>query len=216
MLDVGANYWSVWNWHNEAAKNVLSYYDKYPEPIDYIARHIGYRVYPSFIWSFERDGTPGLVIGLANKGVAVVPGVLRLTVFSEDGKVNVSGCVDPGYPKPVGIRQAMLMLPPGSEWERLKTEGRTRGERRSLSGDGGHAGSRQTPTDRSRCGATFADEGEWRALALHRNQRNLLDLRIRVVSPLGPLHGRKLLNCCPGRVDAAEILGVDLVHSGEI
>jgi hypothetical protein len=119
-LDVGANYWSVWNWHNEAAKNVLSYYDKYPEPIDYIARHIGFRIYPSFIWSFERDGTPGLVIGLANKGVAGVPGVLRLTVFSEDGKVNVNGCVDPGYPKPVGIRQAMLLLPPGTDWKGLK------------------------------------------------------------------------------------------------
>jgi hypothetical protein len=120
VLDVGANYWSVWNWHNEAAKNVLSYYEKYPEPIDYIARHIGYRVYPSFIWSFARDGTPGLVVGLANKGVAGVPGVLRLTVLSDDGKVNVSGCVDPGYPKPVGIRQAMLMLPPGTDWKELK------------------------------------------------------------------------------------------------
>jgi hypothetical protein len=28
--------------------------------------------------------------------------------------------VDPGYPKPTGIRQAMLMLPPGTEWEGLK------------------------------------------------------------------------------------------------
>ena len=72
VLDVGANYWSVWNWHNEAAKNVLSYYEKYPEPIDYIARHIGYRVFASFIWSFVREGTPGLVVGLANKGVASV------------------------------------------------------------------------------------------------------------------------------------------------
>jgi hypothetical protein len=120
VLDVGANYWSVWNWHNEAAKNVLSYYEKYPEPIDYIARHIGYRVFPSFIWAFNRDGTPGLVVELANEGVAGVPGVLRLTVFSEDGKVNVSGCVDPGYPKPTGIRQAMLMLPAGTKWEGLK------------------------------------------------------------------------------------------------
>lgn len=120
VLDVGANYWSVWNWHNEAAKNVLSYYDKYPGPIDQIARNIGYRAYPSFIWAFERDETPGLVIGLANKGVAAVPGVLRLTVFSDDGKVNVSGCIDPGYPKPVGIRQAMLMLPRGSKWSGLK------------------------------------------------------------------------------------------------
>src|SRR5436190_19627884 len=103
VLDVGANYWSVWNWHNEAARNVLSYYDKYPEPVDYIARHIGYRAFPSFIWSFSREGTPGLVIGLANKGVAGVPGVLRLTAFSEDGKVKATGCVDPGYPKPTGI-----------------------------------------------------------------------------------------------------------------
>ncbi len=120
VLDVGANYWSVWNWHNESASNVLSYYDKYPGPIDHIARHIGYRVYPSFIWAFERDKTPGLVVGLANNGVTAVPGVLRLSVFSDDGRVHASGCVDPGYPKPVGIRQAMLMLPPGAGWEGLK------------------------------------------------------------------------------------------------
>lgn len=120
VLDVGANYWSVWNWHNIAAAHVMSYYEKYPEPIDYIARHIGYRVYPSYIWAFNREGAPGLVVGLANKGVAGVPGVLRLTVFSDDRKVNVSGCVDGGYPKPTGIRQAMLMLPPGTKWEGLK------------------------------------------------------------------------------------------------
>jgi hypothetical protein len=134
VLDVGANYWSVWNWHNEAAKNVLSYYEKYPEPIDSIARHIGYRVRPSFIWSFKREGTPGLVIGLANNGIAGLPGVLRLTVFSETGAVNISGCVDPGYPKPTGIRQAMLMLPSGSDWRglRLKAELEVKGVRHSL------------------------------------------------------------------------------------
>jgi hypothetical protein len=134
VMDVGANYWSIWNWHNEAAKNVLSYYDKYPEPIDFIARHIGYRVRPSFIWSFEREGTPGLVIGLANNGVAGVPGVLRLTVFSENGALNSSGCVDPGYPKPTGIRQAMLMLPPGTDWMglRLKAELEVKGVRYPL------------------------------------------------------------------------------------
>ena len=131
VTDVGANYWSVWNWHNEAAKNILSYYEKYPEPIDSIARHIGYRVRPSFIWSFKRDGTPGLVIGLANNGVAGVPGVLRLTVFNESRAVNVSGCVDAGYPKPTGIRQAMLMLPPGTDWKdlRLKAELEVKGVR---------------------------------------------------------------------------------------
>ena len=49
-----------------------------------------------------------------------MPGVLRVAVFSDDVKLNVSRCVDPGYPKPTGIRQAMLMLPPGTEWQGLK------------------------------------------------------------------------------------------------
>jgi hypothetical protein len=120
VIDVGANYWSVWNWHNESAANVLSYYQKYPEPMEHIARRIGYRVRPSFVWSFKREGAPGLVVGVVNNGISSVPGVLRLTVFSDDGKVNVSGCVDAGYPKPTGVRQAMLLLPQGTEWQGLK------------------------------------------------------------------------------------------------
>src|SRR5208337_1479540 len=100
--DIGVNYLSVWSWHNETAGSILSYYNKFPEPMDQMARRIGYRIRPSFLWTFQRDG---------------VPGVLRLSVFSEDKKINVSGCVDAGYPKPTGIRQAMLMLPPGAKWE---------------------------------------------------------------------------------------------------
>jgi hypothetical protein len=71
------------------------------------------------------------VIGLANDGIAPVPGVLRLTVFSEDNKIHVSGCVDPGYPKPTGVRQAMLILPAGGQWEglRLKAELEVKGVR---------------------------------------------------------------------------------------
>ncbi len=96
-----------------------------------IARQIGYRIRPSFLWTFQRDGVPGLVIGLANDGIAAVPGVLRLSVFSEDNKINVSGCVDAGYPKPTGIHQAMLMLPAGAKWEglRLKAELEVKGMR---------------------------------------------------------------------------------------
>ncbi len=123
VIDVGANYFSLWNWHNESAAHILSYYEKYPEPIDHIARSIGYRVRPSFVWSFTRDGVPGLVFGMANGGIAAMPGVLRLTVFSEDGTVRASGCLDAGYPKPSGIRQALLMLPPGTAWEGLRLKG---------------------------------------------------------------------------------------------
>ena len=62
------------------------------------------------------------MIGLANDGIAPIPGVL-LSVFSEDHKINVSGCVDAGYPKPTGVHQVMLMLPSGAQWEGLRLKG---------------------------------------------------------------------------------------------
>lgn len=146
VLAVGANYWSVWNWHNESAANVLSYYDEHPQPIDHIARRIGYRIYPSFIWAFERDGAIGLVVGLSNDGVASPPGVVRLSLVGADGRVEASGCVDPGYPRPSGLHQAMLMLRPGLNWVglRLKAELEVKGVsypitwacRQALNGDG--------------------------------------------------------------------------------
>jgi len=134
VLAVGANYWSIWNWHNIAAAHVRSYTDKYPEVIDRAARRIGYRVYPAFIWAFERDGAAGVVIGLANDGIAGVPGVLRLTLVDKAGVVRASGCVDPGYPKPTGIRQAMLMWPGRDDWTglRLKAELEVKGVRYPL------------------------------------------------------------------------------------
>ncbi|HMK22761.1 MAG TPA: hypothetical protein VK466_10530, partial [Terriglobales bacterium] len=134
VTDVGFNYLSVWSWHNQSARSILSYYEKYPAPIDEIARRIGYRIRPSFLWTFQRDGAQGLVIGLANDGIAGVPGGLRLSVVTPDNKVLASGCVDPGYPKPIGIRQAMLMLPAGMQWEGLllKAEVEVKGVRRPL------------------------------------------------------------------------------------
>jgi hypothetical protein len=122
VIDVGANYWSLWNWHNLAAKNILSYYEKYPDPIEHIARRVGYRVRPSWIWTFEKDGHPGLVMGFANDGISSVPGVLRVTVFGDDGKVNVSGCLDAGYPLPGKVRQAQFILPGGADWQGLKAK----------------------------------------------------------------------------------------------
>ena len=41
---------------------------------------------PSFVWHY--DG--GLVVGLANDGIAGVPGVLRLVVETADGRVLAS------------------------------------------------------------------------------------------------------------------------------
>jgi hypothetical protein len=131
---VGANYWSIWNWHHIAAANVLSYYEKYPEPIDHIARRIGYRIYPAFVWTFERDGGAGVVIGLANDGVASPPGVVRLTLSNAAGQTIASGCIDAGYPKPTGIRQAMLSWPGKGDWSglRLRAELEVKGMRHKL------------------------------------------------------------------------------------
>jgi len=73
-------------------------------------------VRPSFVW--HDDG--GLVVGLANDGIAGVPGVLRLIVETSEGLVLASGGLDPGYPLPGRIRQARLPLPARTEWQGLR------------------------------------------------------------------------------------------------
>ena len=124
VMDIGANYWSLWNWHRILADRVLNYYEQYPGMIDKMARSIGYRVRPSWVWHYQQGECPGLVIGFANDGIASVPGVLRVHVVSDDGQVNVGGSLDPGYPLPGKVRQAQFILPQGSDWKglRLKAE----------------------------------------------------------------------------------------------
>jgi len=120
VKDVSSNYWSLWNWHRIKAEGIMRYYEQYPDAIDDLARSIGYRVRPSWIWHFKKDGYPGLVLGLVNDGVAGVPGVLRVYVYSDDGRVNVGGSLDPGYPLPGKVRQAQFILPKGTDWKGLK------------------------------------------------------------------------------------------------
>ena len=119
VIDIGANYWSLWNFHQISAKNLLSYYLAYPTAFDRINRRIGYRVRPSFIWSYKDGGNIGLIVGFANDGIAGVPGVLRVSVESLDGKVLKSGCLDAGYPLPGKIRQAQFVLPNRTDWKGL-------------------------------------------------------------------------------------------------
>jgi len=120
VIDIGANYWWLWNFHQISATNLVSYYQAYPAAFDRINRRIGYRVRPSFIWSYQDDGCLGLIVGFANDGIAGVPGVLRVTVESKDGKVLKSGCLDAGYPLPGKIRQAQLVIPQVTDWKGLK------------------------------------------------------------------------------------------------
>jgi hypothetical protein len=120
VIDVGVNYWSLWNFHQISAKNLMTYYQAYPAAFDRINRRIGYRVRPSFIWSYKDNSSTGLIAGFANDGIAGVPGVLRVTVESQDGKVLKSGCLDAGYPLPGRIRQAQFVLPNVMDWKGLK------------------------------------------------------------------------------------------------
>ncbi|MBE0651592.1 MAG: hypothetical protein IH595_12235 [Bacteroidales bacterium] len=126
VMDLGVNYWSVWNWHHISAKNILDYYEKYPESIDEISHKIGYRVRPSWIWNCEK----GLIFGMVNDGIADVPGVLRLTVFNEDHSLEVSGELDAGFPKTRGVHQALVELPDGVDWKglRFKVEIKVKGQ----------------------------------------------------------------------------------------
>ena len=120
VIDVGANYFSLWNFHQISAQNLASYYEAYPAWFDRINRRIGYRVRPSYLWSYEDAGYTGLILGLINDGIAGLPGVLRITVETEDGKSLASGCLDAGYPLPGKIRQAQMVLPKGTKWQGLK------------------------------------------------------------------------------------------------
>ena len=60
-----------------------------------------------------------------------MPGVLRMTVRDDEGRVLVSGGVDAGWPVPGKIRQARLPLPRGTAWEglRLSAELHVKGQR---------------------------------------------------------------------------------------
>jgi hypothetical protein len=120
VLDVGANYLSLWNFHNINVENILNYYRRSPHSIDRINRSIGYRVRPSFIWQYSDGDHQGLIVGFANDGIAGIPGALRVYVASNDGKVKIGGSLDPGYPVPGKIRQAQFVLPEGVDWKGLK------------------------------------------------------------------------------------------------
>jgi hypothetical protein len=120
VIDVGANYWSLWNFHQISARNLMSYYEAYPAAFDRINRRIGYRVRPSLIWFYNDAGSLGLIVGFANDGIAGVPGVLRVNVESQDGRVLKNGCLDAGYPLPGKIRQAQFVLPNVIDWKGLK------------------------------------------------------------------------------------------------
>jgi hypothetical protein len=131
VQDVGASYFSLWNWHRISAEGLKRYYEARPRALDRLARSIGYRVRPSWIWTYQERGEPGLIVGFANDGIAGVPGALRISVASPSGQELCAGSLDPGYPLPGHVRQALFPLPKGTAWQglRLKAEIELKGQR---------------------------------------------------------------------------------------
>jgi hypothetical protein len=116
VLDVGANYWSLWT---EGA-SLKRYHEKYPRGLQALQQRLGYRVRPSWIWQRKRYGTSELVIAFANDGVAGVPGILRVSVQGRDFAFERSGSLDAGHPYAGRLRLASFMMPPGLEGREVK------------------------------------------------------------------------------------------------
>jgi hypothetical protein len=115
VLDLGANYWSLWT----EADNLKSYHERYPEGFTTLRRRMGYRLRPSWVWQRKRYDTSEVIVAVANDGVSGVPGVLRLSIESADGRVKLGGSLDAGHPYGGKLRQAAFVLPKGLEGQRL-------------------------------------------------------------------------------------------------
>lgn len=120
VRDLGANYWSLWNWHNIHAEHVMNYYRQYPTGIDALNRVIGYRLRPAWVWfcGSELDGS--LIVGLANDGISGVPGVVRLTLLDAAGNPIAESDLEAGQPIPHQVWLVSLKLPAGLGWRGLR------------------------------------------------------------------------------------------------
>lgn len=108
-LDLRANYWSLWT----ESDNLKQYQQQYPRGFERLQEQLGYRVRPAWVWQRKRYGTSELIVGVANRGVAGVPGVLRLALKSANSDWVLKGALDPGQPYGGGVREASFLLPEG-------------------------------------------------------------------------------------------------------
>ncbi len=114
-LDVGANYWSLW----QMADNLAAFDRRWPGCFATMREKIGYRVRPAWIHRRKRYGRIELIVILKNDGVAGVPGTLKIWLESPDGNVRLGGSLDPGHPLPGKLRHASILLPEGMDYEGL-------------------------------------------------------------------------------------------------
>jgi hypothetical protein len=118
--DVSPTYFSLWNWHKISAGGLISYYRQFPDALDNIATSVGYRIRPSWIWQYDKEGYQRIVLGLVNDGISGIPGALRVYLKNDQGTLNAGGSLDPGYPLPGKVRQVEISLPKETDWRGLK------------------------------------------------------------------------------------------------
>jgi hypothetical protein len=109
ILDLKANYWSLWT----ESEHLASYNERYPRGFERLRTNMGYRLRPSWVWQRKRSGRAELIAAISNRGVAGVPGVLWLTAKSPDGRLRLRGSFDPGHPHGGGLRMGSFLLPEG-------------------------------------------------------------------------------------------------------
>jgi hypothetical protein len=115
-LDMGANYWSLWT----EGEKLKRYHERFPRGFVALQRRLGYRIRPAWVWQRKRFGTTELIVAFANDGVAGVPGILYVTVESEDGKVLAGGGLDAGQPRSGRVRQASFVMPVGWDGKKVR------------------------------------------------------------------------------------------------
>jgi hypothetical protein len=130
VLDLGANYWSLWT----ESENLLKYQERYPRGFSTLQQRIGYRVRPSWVWQRKRGGANEVIVCITNDAVAGVPGVLRLSLETQDGRFRATGGLDAGHPFGGRIRLASFMVPREIPIQRIKlrAEIEVRGVRRPV------------------------------------------------------------------------------------
>lgn len=116
VLDLGANYWSLWT----EAQNLAQYHERYPRGFDTLRRRMGYRVRPAWVWQRKRYGASELIVGVANAGVAGIPGMLRLSVEAAGGGWSKSGSLDHGHPHGGKVREAAFLIPHEMEGKEIR------------------------------------------------------------------------------------------------
>jgi len=114
-LDVGANYWSLW----QMADNLAAFNERWPRCFETVQGRIGYRVRPSWVIRRKRYGRIELIVILKNDGIAGVPGSPKIWVEDKKRKFKIGGSLDAGHPYAGKLRHASILLPEGVDYEGL-------------------------------------------------------------------------------------------------